>query len=285
MSDDEFQFFRDQVENILREDGRPIEWDDEQGLSLVSPDGTRLVAALGRIASVYAGTSHHEREPLLRCHFEVALRPPEPPSSFAEAADRLRIGLRATSYFAADSWSVVTRPVADDLIAILYLNAGTAIATVSDDDLRAWGEPPDAIWRRALDNVHAEPTVQERTDTIEGGGTVRAIVGWESFGAARSLELERYIDVIGKQGAIVAVPTIDTFMAHAIGSDGELAATLRWMAVVAAEMFNDEEDPLSPHLYWRRGHAWTRITATGDDGVQNWDAPPELKALLGRRLA
>jgi hypothetical protein len=285
MTDDEFQFFRDQVEAILREDGRPIEWDEEQGLSLLSPDGDRLVAALGRVASVYARTPYHEREPLLRRHFEAVLHPLEPPSSFAAAADRLRIGLRARSYLAEDSSSLVTRSVADDLLAILYLDAVTFRASVNEADVAMWGQPLHAIWRRALDNVHAEPIVHQRTDTVGGGAIVQAIFGWESYGAARSLDLERYIDGVGEQGAIIAVPAIDLFMAHAISSGAELAAALRWMADVAAETFNEEEDPLSPHLYWRRGHGWTRITATSDDGVLYWDAPQELKALLGGPLA
>ncbi|MFF3935234.1 immunity 49 family protein [Streptomyces phaeofaciens] len=177
------------------------------------------------------------------------------------------------------------RPVAEDLVAALALDAPDSVRILGDDDVvRAGG---NALWNAAHANLLADPFEHTEIRT-PSGALLHSVHGDSHFVASRALTLpETARAVTGRDlpdaGALVAVPTRHLLAFHPI-VDGTVVDAVNELGAYALGAYQDGPGALTPRLYWWHRGRLDCLTAFDHDTRALSVAPPQELLDLMRSL-
>jgi hypothetical protein len=172
---------------------------------------------------------------------------------FEEARPLLKVRLYPTD---TPLDPAVTPHPAEGLSAALVYDLPETVMKVSKDHLAAGGKPAEDLFKIALENCRDEPGIEEQTIEIPGGVKFQILAGDSFFTATQMLLLEQRLPKpLPELGALVAVPTRNTVLYHAI-TDETVRTALQAMGFYANGVFNQGPGSITPDLYWWREAAW-----------------------------
>ncbi|MFH8470512.1 immunity 49 family protein [Streptomyces sp. NPDC017936] len=205
-----------------------------------------------------------------------------------EDAERLLRGTRlrllphdAFPADAADRFRYV-RPVAEDLVVALALDAPETVRVLGDSDVARAGL--DALWAAGRANLLAEPVEHTRVPA-PSGALLHSVHGDSPFVSSKALVLPELVrEVTGRDlpeaGALVAVPTRHLLAFHPI-VDGTVVDAVNDLQAYAFGAYQDGPGALTPRLYWWHGGRLVCVTAFDRDSrVLSVVPPPELLELM-----
>jgi hypothetical protein len=179
---------------------------------------------------------------------------------------RVRVGTLASLGLSVDEG--VVQPIAGDLVVAVCVELATAVSTVPPSQLEVWGKSADEVMALAIDQTLARPT------TTQPDGPFTTVTN-DQFASSRVLNPSTVMGDLPANGFVVAIPSIDQFIA--IRVDSRLTvATINALAQQAADDFTNRNNPASPDLYWWRTGAVEPIPLQGD----SVNIPADLAALL-----
>jgi hypothetical protein len=249
----------------------------------VRGDGTVMIVGrsstygLSNLVQQWAQAEAAEQPTLVAEHFERLLASEDaPPLRPGELLDALRPRLWGEADVAQVPFPLITRRMAEELVAVLCVDTPSAVKNLRPEDAAATGWPLDELWQRAL----AQIDDGLGTDGASLGSGVEATFGDSFFVASRVLDLPRFAGPLPPAGAIVAVPHRHMLLHHPIESIAVLEA-VNAIAYAAAGMYRDGPGSIVPHVYWWRHHApLLHIPTRLDDEGLAVLAPDELTELL-----
>ncbi|MFC5187491.1 hypothetical protein [Actinomadura harenae] len=174
---------------------------------------------------------------------------------------------------AADIGGLAARPFAEGLIEAVVVDTPTAVRTVTGHEAAGWPVSADALFMLGRANVRDDGPL--RVDEHDLGQVrVAVLSGWTAYTATHLAWLEEYLQ-IGAHGALVTVPNRSLVIVHPLrSSDPSPRVRYRAAATAAHELHSHarnayEEGPgsLSPHVYWWRAGAMSRLDLRYQDGT------------------
>ncbi|WP_345434022.1 immunity 49 family protein [Actinoallomurus vinaceus] len=143
------------------------------------------------------------------------------------------------------------RPVAEDLLVALALNAPTSVRILSDADVTRAGL--DELWAAGRANLLGEP-VKHMETRGPSGALLHSVSGDSHFVASKALVLPELAQAVtGRElpeaGALVAVPTRHLLAFHPI-VDGTVVDAVNDLSGYALGAYQDGPGSLTPRLYW-----------------------------------
>lgn len=227
--------------------------------------GEPRVLGLDNLARQYRLVGRAERRGLVREHFDnlVGAEADEIPVDFEAARERLRVRLAGPDDLAAVPGPLVTRPLADDLVAVLAVDAPTAVRLPAREDVAAWGRDDDELFATGLAAVREEPGVVTRAVDL-GRARVTAVTGDSFYAATWALWAEELDPPAGEHGAIVAVPHRHVALVHTIRDLGVIEA-VNQLAPNAARLHAESPGPISPSVYWVRDGGFERLAVVAGE--------------------
>jgi len=179
---------------------------------------------------------------------------------------RVRVGTLGSLGLAIDQG--VVQPIADDLVVAVCVEQATGTSYLMPAQLQAWGKGFDEIMVLAIEQTLARPVT---TKTI---GQFTSVVS-DQFASSRLLDPTVVMQSAPKDGFLVAIPSLDQFLAVRVDSS-LTAAAINDLVTRSTEAFNTLNNPASPDLYWWRNGAVTVLHPQGTEVT----IPPDLQALL-----
>ncbi|WP_084039436.1 hypothetical protein [Demequina sp. NBRC 110053] len=255
----------------------------DRGDHVADADGG--VYGLHNLAMLCASLPPRERPGAIRSHV-AALVDSRSTSTPVTLADIERAGyVRAMDLAAVpdgirDELTPYSRRVGDSLIALLTLDAPSAVTTVGPDDLARLDLR--AAWSAGMANLRAvEVDAREQQDV--DGCTVHSLAGESFFVGSRILVLEDEVARVGDapHGAVVIAPDRHHLHFHVV-RDISVVAAVNLLAKVAGGAYAQEPGAISPHVYWWRTGALTPLTQRRDDGALTVVPPDDFVTLLNR---
>ena len=192
-----------------------------------------------------------ERPELVRSHFErlIAAFDVKPPTGDA-LLPLLRPRLWSQEMASGPDMSLLTREVAEDLLAVLCVDLPTSVVNLTAEHAQETGLAVDDLWDLALGQIDDGLEV-EQTE-IPSGAT--AFTGESFFVASRLLDLERFAGPIPQPGALVAVPHRHMLLFAPIETVAIVGAMQMTMQL-ADSAYREGPGSIVPHVFWWRWDA------------------------------
>lgn len=188
--------------------------------------------------------------------FEEA-RPGVFPACYRDAFFGLRLRLYDTSETVAPD-GVVSVEVGDDLEAAVTLGVGVVTVEIA----RSWGVSVDELVATATANVRGLAHERNTVDVGESG-SVEVTVGHRYVSSLLTCLEE---DLLGPEGAIVAVPRFDVLLtAPVVGA--ATFESLEAMMLCCDDIYDPDDGGISPHVRWLWHGGLHRITDRMSDGA------------------
>jgi hypothetical protein len=241
--------------------------------------GRRTRHGLSDLAQLWAMSEPSERPGLVRGHFSQLLAAGDAPGPDGEDVIPL-LRPRVWSQETVDRTPVplITRGVADDLVAVLCVDLPTTVVNLRPEQAEATGRSIDELWEVALAQIDDG---QETTEQDLANGT-RAVIGDSLFIASRVLALDRFAGPLPDDGALLAVPHRHMLLVHEIRSL-EVIQGLDHLVGTAADLFRQGPGSVSPSVYWWRPNGrLVRVTASVDQAGVTVRPPDDLVEVLNR---
>lgn len=261
-------------------DARGVRRATGDGFVQLREEQDERVLGLSNLAQTCLGLAPGAWEEAVASHFGKLLdTPSEPPHlSAAEALPLLRIRLWARDDIPAET-AVLSRPVADDLLAVIVLDLPDSIVNVRPQDAGEWGAPTPSLWERARANTQADADLERSPLVLPGEVEVTFGLSHGLFAASAALWPDLLVGPLGPAGALVAVPNRHTVAVHPIVHLGVLEG-MRHLVPLIARQHKEGPGSLSDQLYWSTGGELTRIPASMDGDWVTVTPPAEFVAAV-----
>ena len=233
----------------------------EIGDGFVTVAGRSTHYGLTNLAQQWVIASPRQRNRVVQEHFKRlfdAEDAPRPEGADLLALLRPRLWSRET--VASAGVPLLTRDVADDLVAVLCVDLPTTVVTLKPEQGAATGKSVDELWDIATDQIDDGQAVAD--DRLEDG--TRALTGDSPFVASRLLELDRFVGPLATHGAVVAVPHRHMLLVYELPSL-DVVLRLNYLIVAATNIYRKGPGSISPSVYWwRPSEPLVRIPASAD---------------------
>lgn len=238
----------------------------------VTIPGRESQYGLGNLVQQWALAGNDADVALVEDHFATTIRAEDSPSL---QGDALRSAIRAQLWHheraTMHDLELVSRPFADDLVAVVVVDGEDSVRNLHPDDAKAAGLEGDALWDLALAQIDDGQPV----DTSDVGEGVQGTFGDSFFVASRLLAYTS----AAEHGALVAVPHRHALLTYEISNlDAVKALNLMQQGVPA--MFEQGPGSLVPHTYWWRPSGLTLIPVRRDGRDLVIEPPPEFVDML-----
>ena len=246
---------------------------------------------LQNVAQKCRGASDSAWPDILRGHFEqvIGTGRDEIDEAMARANDlgavreqiKLRLYPRAMMASLPEG-TLITWPVADDLLAVLVLDLPQSVATVGGEQRKLWSASDDELHRLALENVQRFDPPQLDDFELEPGVRARALVGESFFIASHALQIARFVDPT-EHGLLVIVPHRHTALVHRIAGPEVLKAVNGFLGL-AHRMHLEGPGSISDQLYWWHDGVLERQPSEVRDQTLTFRPTPRFERMLSRLL-
>ncbi len=275
----------------FEQEGQTARLDEEGRLEVHGPGGQQFFVVAG-LAERAAVTPPDDWDALIAEHFDAvaalqaAVGDVEVPKTFDEARPRLRVRIHADGYLAdagltADE--VVHRVDLPGTKTILILDGTETALVVPRADVLRWGQDPDNVLAVAFANTRRalEEDVEVTARDFEGIGTLHVVTGRSFYAASAVLGLEDWPQLLGKHGAVVAVPWRHGAFVYPF-EDARVQTVVPALHRYVARIVEGTKGPISAGLWWRRpdGVFEPIDVRTTEDGKVEIVPPAEMARIL-----
>ncbi|MCL2828538.1 MAG: hypothetical protein FWD99_07380 [Oscillospiraceae bacterium] len=144
--------------------------------------------------------------------------------------------------------TMIRRPFAGDLFSVLVFNFPHSIQTIATEDTEKWGKAEDELFAMGIDNIRRDCPLEPQEIPISDDKLF--LYETEHFFASNILfDLEQNEQLVGRGGAIVAVPTRSTAMIYPI-YDLNVVEALNIFFHNAPACFMAGPGSLSREIFW-----------------------------------
>lgn len=248
-----------------------------EGVVIVPGRSTRY--GLTNLAQQWSLVDPFERADLVASHFRSRFEAEDAQPPEGESLLRLlRPRLWDSGAASQPGRSLITRAIANDLVAVLCVDRATSVVTLTPEQAAATGRSTSELWQFAIAQIDDGLAVTR--NVLDPG--VHTVHGDSFFVASRLLDLERFAVPVAPHGLIVAAPTRHMLMFHRVETLATIEA-LRIMAGISDGFHRDGPGSIVPHLYWwRDGERPLRLVTAVYANAVTVEPPDELLAVLNK---
>ncbi|MFH2007884.1 MAG: hypothetical protein ABI333_14975 [bacterium] len=242
------------------------------------PDGRPVQLGLQNLAQQCARADAQHWQSLIGAHVDAVLGAVAEAeavdlSDFSQVRPLLRVRLFPTDALEpSDPPTVVARPVAEGLAAVLAYDLPSTVASVSPEALAPWGRTEDELFDLALDNVRKEQPPDKEHAEVERGVVLRSLAGDSFFVASHLLLIDRQLPGELPYGALVSVPTRHLVLYHAI-RDARVLVAINALIPQTHRLYQQGPGSLSPNLYWYHKGDYLLLPTRMSDGTVKFTPP------------
>ena len=172
-------------------------------------------------------------------------------ADWSAARPRLRVRLGPGNYAPQLREKMIWRTDLPGTITYLALDLPDSFTNVRPDMPAAWGQPPDAVWDAAMQNVRAEVHPDAGPIALTDGVAAVGLIGEDFATSTHALLLGDRPDCLGRWGSLVVVPNRHTVVCVPMDA-GSVVTAVGPLAGLASGLFAEGPGSISPQLYWRR---------------------------------
>ncbi|MBI3928623.1 MAG: hypothetical protein HY319_23995 [Armatimonadetes bacterium] len=232
------------------------------------------------LAREVAGKPRESWPAQVREHFQVLERSEAARALPPLQAVRGQVLLRLVpESFAAQHPNSVTRRDLPGTATAVVIEQADAVRFLVYEDVDRWGVPPAELFRLGAENLARMSFPKPSELELENLGVLKIVTGESPFISSLALQLERHPELLGKEGALVAVPLRNMLLAYPV-EDLTAVGAMHRMALMTSRL--QDEEAVSSGLYYFNGGKLVSIPyqLKGDDFRVN--PPPELSVALQR---
>jgi hypothetical protein len=247
-----------------------LEWRWGDGAVEVLLEDGPVELGLANVAQMSHAAEPADREGLVREHFTRLVRLHEAPSSedqpYEVVAPLLKIRVWAREDLPPD-FPLVSRPVGEDLLAVLSIDWPEQVTTVHADQAEAWGRPAGELWERAAEQTRADPDMDVERHAPDEGLPVTTCTGDSFFASSRALWPDELLGATPPPGGVlVAFPNRHLAVVCAVEDLG-VVPTISWLASFVHDRWVEGPGSISRDLHWWRDGAWEHQRVEVEDGT------------------
>lgn len=274
----EFAQFTRALEDELG--GRAHTIDDD---GMVHLAGVDIEMALHTLVALWAQSARSDRRELVAAHVAQTLGAVDRADLTAEqtlSAVRPRLWDSDTMARLNDAGGpLFTRRVAPGIEALLTLDLPDIVVNLTRAEAQSTGFTEDQLWQHAIGQI--EDGLEVSHQETQG---VRIIHGDSFFITSRILDLQRFIEPLDADGALVVVPRRHMLAWRPI-SNGEIIGAAGFIARLAVLTFGKGPGSLTPEVYWWRSHQIEHIGVQIDGKATDIQASDEFVDMVERQDA
>ena len=279
----EYAAFISAVEQYFKRRGGSFELDD--GIVRLAENDWEF--GLSNLVQMCAQVKPKEYGELVKGHFSLveesrAFHDAVDFGNFEEMKQYLGVRLYDEGYatFMGDD-TTVRRPFAGEVFAVLVYDFPHAVNNVTREDVEKWGTPEEELFALGIANIRRNYPLD--LEKISIGDDEVFVVETEHFFAPNILlELEEHEELVGKGGAIVAIPNRHLAIIYPI-CDWKVLSTLGFFATSIPQFYAQGPGSLTQEIYWYRDNQYEPLNY--EPGKQVKITPSEaFLALLDKEL-
>jgi hypothetical protein len=172
---------------------------------------------------------------------------------------------------------VISKTVAEDIIAMLVFDMPQAISSVKPDQIKVWRKSAEELLELGLRNIRE--SYPFNVIDLESSVRLKAVLQDHFFGSNIILDLEQYPELIGTHGTLVAIPHRHTTIFHPI-EDGSVILAINMMIPMVYGMHKEGPGSISPHLYWYHQGEFTMLPYRMEAQSMEFFPTKEFEAML-----
>ncbi len=256
--------------------------------TLRGEDGDEVALEISQLAERCQRSAPMLWPALVADHLDRTLHPVQTPTAFdpldfEQAQNQLRVRLCAPEAVdAPGAEAVVRQDPADGLVAVLTFDLGAESRKVRPEEAEAWATPQAAVFAVAYQNLRAVELPTSTARELPSGASLIACRSDSPFLTAQLLVSDRFLgssdrDRYAELGILASVPKADLILLHPIGQAG-VVTVVQEMARITRLLHEKGPAPLSPHVYWWRKKALTRLPVSHDAEGAHFSPPPRFQA-------
>lgn len=173
----------------------------------------------------------------------------------------------------------VSRSDLPGTITLLAVDLPDAIQTVRQDHADGWEKSNDELFQIALDNIRRMTPPEVQTMDIPAGGPLLSALGDDFYVACRILTIDSLPQMIGKRGAIVAVPHRHMLLSLP-ADDAEIVKGIPAITSIAQGAFDEGPGSVSPRVYWYESGVFHDMQCELKDGELHASPPDRVIEIL-----
>lgn len=282
----EYKAFDSAVNGYFKSLGKPFKIEDGTVRTpWMANDSNMQNLGLLNVAQMCKQGKIQEYPEIIRNHFEVMRKSQDFITGFFDTMDdfdfvRPFIGTRLyhkDHVKSIGASGVISKPVTEDIIAMLVFDMPQAISSVKPEQAKVWKKTNDELLALGLQNIREN--YDFGVTDLDSKVKLRAILQNHFFGSNIILDLDNRPELIGTHGTLLIVPHRHTTVFHPIEDDTVVLA-VNMLIPMAQGMHHEGPGSISPHLYWYRRGEFVLLPYTIDEHRLSFQPPKEFVAML-----
>ncbi len=166
--------------------------------------------------------------------------------------------------------------------SVLCVDMPKSIRTVSRTEIGHWPMNYDELFAVAMDNTARLSKAQQDTIELDAETSLQVIVSEDTYAATAALQLEKFPELIGDHGSLVAIPTAGIVLVYPF-NDASVVSAVHKMIAIADTQYDQGPQSVSNRLYWRQhGGTFVDLPWRIDGRDMIFTPPGEFIDLLNR---
>jgi len=264
---------------------RQIPYQYEDGAFLVEVGGNVVHVGLGNLAQICHQAGRARWEEIIKLHLgQLADAPNEAGTEellhdFEKVKDQLFIRLMSMDVPRQDL--EVARNDIPGTIAYLAIDLPTTVRSISTGDVDGWGKTPGQLYEIGLNNVRTKSVIQDARIPVEEGIEFIGVTGDDFFVASHTLLLHEHPDWLGTFGALVIIPTRQSFVVYPI-NDLHFTKAMQYLAVMATGLEKEGPGSITNQIYWYNDGCYVDIPYVIENKKVSVTPPADFVAMMNR---
>lgn len=201
-------------------------------------------------------------------------------SDFGSIQPRLAVRVYSDESLSQIEETAVYRRHIPGTASVLCIDTPDTSRAATRAEIEHWPMTHDELFAVAMDNTLKLGPLQQDALQLDEETSLHVILGDSGYGATHTLRLERYPELIGDHGALVAIPTSGIVLVYPINDLGVVPA-IHKMIAIADSQYDQGPRPLSKRLYWRQhGGGFVDLPWRVEQRDMLFTPPPEFIDLL-----
>ncbi|MFH1878446.1 MAG: hypothetical protein ABH883_06540 [Candidatus Omnitrophota bacterium] len=259
----QYGVFITMVRGYFESNGRKIKIED--GMIIDTADKNYGSYGLRNLARICSGTPQESWPGIIEGHFrgikevrEKFTRHDAREMKYEEYKDFLFV--RLCSPEALDKLgkeNLVFREEMEGVISVVVINTPDYIINLDPALLNKWNKAEQDIYYVALNNIRKNDTLTLTYEKIDDIGIFFSH-GNSHFIASHALLVRDYPDLVGKYGALVAVPTRHNVFFYPV-NDSDVRPAAAIIAAFTEALYSEGTGAVTPGVYWYYGGKFSRV--------------------------
>ena len=262
---------------------RRIPFKYEDGMFLVQVGDNAVQVGLGNLAQICHQAGRAQWAEIIKQHLGQLLDVPNDDGlelrDFEKVKDQLFIRLMSLDVPRQDL--AVARNDIPGTIAYLAIDLPTTVRSISTGDVEGWEKTPGQLYEIGLSNVRTKSTIQEARIPVEEGIEFIGVTGDDFFIASHTLLLHEHPDWLGKYGALVIIPTRQSFVVYPI-NDLMFTKAMQYLAMMATGLEKEGPGSITRQIYWYNDGCYVDIPYTFENRKVGVTPPADFVAMMNR---